>query len=103
MATKLRRESEWRRRLNRQYGLLPDGPPPSLRKWVISRAVAGITVGLMAQLFDSRRFSESLFFLAAAMGFVFYGPVMYAISLYRWRVGRRVMDDEPWPSRQRDE
>jgi hypothetical protein len=103
VATKVRRESVWRRRLNRQYGLLPDGPPPSLGKWVASGAVAGITAGLLAQLFDSRRFSVSLFFLALAMGFVFYGPVMYALSLYRWQVGRRVMKDEPWPSREHDE
>ena len=103
VATKVHRESERRRQLNRQLGLLSDGPPPSLRNWVISGAAGGITVGLVAQLFDSRRFSLSLFFLAAAMGCVFYGLVMYALSLHRWRAGRRVMEDEPWPSREHDE
>ena len=103
VATKVYRESDRRRRLNRQLGLVPDGPPPSLRSWVISGAVAGITAGLLVQLFNARRFLVSLFFFLAAMGFVFYGPLMYAFSLHRWRVGRRVMEDEPWPSREHDE
>ena len=103
MATKVYRESDRRRRLNRQLGLVPDGPPPSVRNWVISGAAGGITAGLLAQLFDPSRFSASLFFLAAAMWFVLWGPVMYAVSLHRWRVGRRVMQDEPWPSREHDE
>lgn len=101
MATKVYRESDRRRRLHRQLGLVPDGRPPSLRNWVISGAVAGITAGLLAQLF-SRRSSASLFFVVAAMWFVLWGPVMYAVSLHRWRVGRRVMEDEPWPPHEHD-
>jgi hypothetical protein len=103
VATKVYRESDRRRRLNRQLGLVADGPPPSLRNWVISGAVAGITAGLLVQLFNARRFSVSLFIFLAAMWFVFYGPFMYAVSLHRWRVARRVMQDEPWPSREHDE
>jgi hypothetical protein len=103
VATKVHRDTQRRRRLNRQLGLLPGGPPPVLRNWIISGAAAGITVGLVAELFYSRPFSASLFFLAAAMWFVLWGPVMYALSLHRWRVGRRVMEDEPWPSREHDE
>jgi hypothetical protein len=99
MATKLRRESEQRRRLNRQLGQLPDGPPPSFRTWMISGVAAGIAVGLVAQLFHSGSFSVPQFFVAAAMWFVLYGPAGFALSLHRWRAGRNVIEDEPWPPR----
>jgi hypothetical protein len=98
MATKVRHESERRRRLNRQYGLLPDGPPPSFRIWAISGVAGGVTVGLLSQLFDSGAFSILRFFLLAAIGFVASGPIQYALSLHRWRAGHAV-EDEPWSSR----
>ena len=96
MATKVRHDSERRRRLNRQYGLLPYGPPPSLRVWLISGVAGGVTVGLLTQLFNSGGFSVLRFLLLAAIGFVASGPIQYALSLHRWRAGRAVMEDEPW-------